>query len=165
MSRSPRTNRKPGRQLRAACAGLVLIAAGVSLSACNQAARTSTGGYEADKPAGPVSKVEPIKGNGTEVALVKFSALGAKKVGLQTAVIRRDGEQKVMPYAALLYDSEGKAFAYTSPKPLTFVRKDIKVERVEGDRVMLAEGPPAGARVVTTGADEVYGTEFGVEEE
>jgi hypothetical protein len=30
---------------------------------------------------------------------------------------------------------------------------------------MLAEGPPAGTRVVTTGAVEVYGTEFGVEEE
>jgi hypothetical protein len=152
-----------GRRLRAACAGLVLIAAGVSLSACNQATGTSTGGYEADKPAGPVSKVEPIKG--TDVALVKFSALGAKKVGLQTAVIRRDGEQKVMPYAALLYDGEGNAFAYTSPKPLTFVRKDVTVDRVEGNRVVLAEGPPAGTRVVTTGADEVYGTEVGVEAE
>ena len=152
-----------GRRLRAACAGFVLIAAGVSLSACNQAAGTSTGGYEADKPTGPVSKVEPIKG--TDVALVKFSALGAKKVGLQTAVIRRVGEQKVMPYAALLYDGEGKAFAYTSPKPLTFVRKDVTVDRVEGDRVVLDEGPPAGTRVVTTGADEVYGTEVGVEGE
>ena len=162
MSRS-RINHKSGRQLRAACAGLVLIAAGVSLSACNQAAETSTGGYEAGKPAGPVSKVEPIKG--TDVALVKFSALAAKNVGLQTAVIRMDGEQKVMPYDALLYDGEGKAFAYTSPKPLTFVRKEVKVEHVDGDRVMLDEGPPAGTRVVTTGADEVYGTEFGVEEE
>ena len=162
MSRS-RINRKSGRQLRAVCAGLVLIAAGISLSACNQAAGTSTGGYEADKPAEPVSKVEPIKG--TEVQLVKFSALGAKKVGLQTALVRRDGEQKVIPYAALLYDSEGKAFVYTSPKPLTFVRKEVKAEREDGDRVMLAEGPPAGTRVVTTGAVEVYGTEFGVEEE
>ena len=162
MSRS-RINRKSGRQLRAVCAGLVLIAAGISLSACNQAAGTSTGGYEADKPAEPVSKVEPIKG--TDVALVKFSALGAKKVGLQTALVRRDGEQKVIPYAALLYDSEGKAFVYTSPKPLTFVRKDINVERMDGDRVVLAEGPPAGTRVVTTGNDEVYGTEVGVEGE
>ena len=159
MSRS-RINRKSGLQLRA---GLVLIAAGISLSACNQAGGTSTGGYEADKPAGPVSKVEPIKGTG--VALVKFSALGAKKVGLQTAVIRRDGAQKVMPYAALLYDGEGKPLAYTSPKPLTFVRKKIKVERKDGDRVVLAEGPPVGTRVVTTGADEVYGTEVGVESE
>jgi hypothetical protein len=152
-----------GRRLRAACAGLVLIAAGVSLSACGQATGTSTGGYGADKPARPVFKVEPIKG--TDVALVKFSALAAKNVGLQTAVIRRDGAQKVMPYAALLYDGEGKPLAYTSPKPLTFVRKEVKVKRVEGDRVMLDKGPPAGTRVVTTGADEVYGTEFGVEEE
>jgi len=156
-------NRRFGRQMRAVCAGLVLIATGISLSACNQVAGTSTGGYEADKPAEPVSKVEPIKG--TEVQLVKFSALGAKKVGLQTALVRRDGEQKVIPYAALLYDSEGKAFVYTSPKPLTFVRKEVKAEREDGDRVMLAEGPPAGTRVVTTGAVEVYGTEFGVEEE
>jgi hypothetical protein len=158
-----RINRKSGRQVRAVCAGLVLIATGISLSACNQVAGTSTGGYEADKPAEPVSKVEPIKG--TEGQLVKFSALGAKKIGLKTAVIRRDGEQKIMPYNALLYDSKGRAFTYTSPKPLTFVRKEIKVERKDGDRVVLAEGPPAGTRVVTTGAEEVYGTEVGVEGE
>ena len=148
------------RRLRTACAGLVLIAAGVSLSACNQSAGTSTGGYEANKP---VSKVEPIKG--TEAGLVKFSALGAKKSGLKTAVIRKDGGQKVMPYAALLYDSEGKPFAYTAPEPLSFVRKEVEVERMDGDRVVLAQGPPAGTRVVTTGADEVYGAEFEVEEE
>src|SRR5215218_624393 len=123
MSRS-RINHKSGPQLRAVCAGLVLIAAGTT-----------------------------------------FSALGAKKIGLKTAVIRMDGEQKVMPYDALLYDSKGRAFAYTSPKPLTFVRKEIKVERMDGDRVGLAEGPPAGTRVVTTGNDEVYGTEVGVEGE
>jgi hypothetical protein len=152
-----RINHKPVRRLRAVCAGLVLIAAGVALSACNQA---STGGYE---PAEPVSKVEPIKG--TEAGLVKFSTLGAKKVGLRTAVIRKDGGQKVIPSAALLYDSEGKAFAYTSPEPLSFVRKDVEVEHMDGGRVVLAQGPPIGTRVVTTGADEVYGAEFEVEEE
>jgi hypothetical protein len=152
-----RINHKPVRRLRAARAGLVLIAAGVALSACNQA---STGDYE---PAEPVSKVEPIKG--TEVGLVKFSALGAKKVGLQTAVIRKDGGQKVIPSAALLYDSEGKAFAYTSPEPLSFVRKEVEVEHMDGGRVVLAQGPPIGTRVVTTGAVEVYGAEFEVEEE
>ena len=151
------TNHKCVRRLRAACAGFVLIAAGVALSACNQA---TTGGYE---PAEPVSKVEPIKG--TEAGLVKFSALGAKKVGLQTAVIRKDGGQKVIPSDALLYDSEGKAFAYTSPEPLSFVRKEVEVEHMDGDRVVLAQGPPIGTRVVTTGADEVYGAEFEVEEE
>ena len=153
MSRS----RRSGRQLRAVCAGLVLIAAGVPLSACSQ---TPTGSYE---PAEPVSKVEPIKG--TEAGLVKFSALGAKKVGLQTAVVRRYGGQKVIPSAALLYDSEGKAFAYTSPEPLSFVRKEVEVEHMDGGRVVLAQGPPIGTRVVTTGAVEVYGAEFEVEEE
>jgi hypothetical protein len=152
-----RINHKCRRRLRAACAGLVLIAAGVALSSCNQAPTVS---YE---PAEPVSKVEPIKG--TETGLVKFSALGAKKVGLQTAVIRKDGGQKVIPSAALLYDSQGKAFAYTSPEPLSFVRKEVEVEHMDGGRVVLSQGPPIGTRVVTTGADEVYGAEFEVEEE
>ncbi len=153
----------PRRRLRAACSGLALVAACVSLSACGQAKGVSTGGYEADKPAEPVSTVVPIKG--TESELVKFSALGAKKVGLKTAVIRREGGQKVMPYAALLYDAEGRSFTYTSPEPLTFLRKDVKVERVDGDIAVLSAGPPVGTRVVTTGADEVYGTEVGVEPE
>ena len=156
-------NPKPRRRLQVACLGLVLVAASVLLSACRQTVETSTDAYEADKPAEPVSRVEPIKG--TDLKLVKFSALGAKKIGLQTAVIRRDGEQEVMPYAAVLYDSEGKAFTYTSPEPLTFVRKEIKVDHADGDRAVLSEGPPVGTRVVTTGAEEVYGTEVGVEAE
>jgi hypothetical protein len=36
---------------------------------------------------------------------------------------------------------------------------------MDGDHVVLAEGPPAGTKVVTTGNDEVYGTEVGVEGE
>jgi len=95
---------------------------------------------------------------------VKFSAEGAKRVGLQTATVRRDGKQKVIPYAALLYDAEGKAFTYTSPRPLTFVRKEINIDHMDGDSVVLSEGPPAGMEVVTVGAAEVYGAEFEVEE-
>ena len=60
-----------------------------------------------------------------------------------------------MPYSALLYDSRGNTFTYTSPEPLTFVREKVRVERVEGDHVVLSEGPPAGTRVETVGAQEV----------
>jgi len=39
----------------------------------------------------------------------------------------------------------------------------VKVDRVEGDRVLLTRGPRPGTRVVTVGATEVYGAENEIE--
>src|SRR3712207_4569916 len=123
-----RIDRECGRQLRAACAGLVLIAAGVSLSACGEAST----GYDSETASHhEPAKLEPIKG--TDVQRVIFNAEAAKRTGLQTAPIRQNGEEKIMPYAALIYDAEGNAYAYTAPEPLTYVRKEI--ERSEERRV------------------------------
>ncbi len=69
-----------------------------------------------------------------------------------------------MPYAALIYGAEGNTYAYTAPEPLTFVRKEIKIDHLDGDSVVLSNGPSAGTEVVTVGVDEVYGTEFEVAE-
>ncbi len=153
------TNRKRRHQLRAACAGLLLIAAGVTLAACSEAASE----YEEPERAGHYdepAKLEPIKG--TDVKRVEFSAEGAERVGLQTAQVRRDDQRKVIPYAAVIYDPEGNTFTYTSPEPLVYVREAVKVDYVDGDRVVLSGGPPVGTEVVTVGAAEVYGTEFEV---
>jgi CRISPR/Cas system CSM-associated protein Csm3 (group 7 of RAMP superfamily) len=157
MSSLP-TNHKCRRHAAAACAGLVLIAAGVSLSACSEAPSSSYSSETAShyEPA----KLEPIKG--TEVKRVIFSAEGAKRVGLQTAAIRQNGQRKIIPYAAIIYDSKGNTYTYTSPERLTFVRQEVEIDRVDGDRVVLSDGPPAGTEVVTVGAAEVYGTEFEV---
>jgi hypothetical protein len=151
-------NRKCRRQLRAACAGLVLIAGVVSLSACSGEASTGYD-YETASHHEP-AKLEPIKG--TDVQRVIFDAEAAKRVGLQTAPIRQNGQGIVIPYDALIYGADGKTYAYTSPEPLTYVREEIDVDHVAGDSVMLSDGPPAGTEVVTVGAAEVYGTEFEV---
>jgi ABC-type oligopeptide transport system substrate-binding subunit len=150
-------NLKCGRQLRAACAGLVLIAGVVSLSACGEA--SSGYDYETASHHEP-AKLEPIKG--TDVQRVIFDAEGAERVGLQTAPIRQNGQGTVMPYDAVIYTSDGKTYTYTAPEPLTFVRQSISIDHVVGDSVMLSDGPPAGTKVVTVGATEVYGTEFEV---
>jgi hypothetical protein len=157
--RGLRTTRKCRRQLRAVCAGLLLIAGVVSLSACREA--SSGYDYEMASHHEP-AKLEPIKG--TDVQRVIFDAEAAKRVGLQTAPIRQDGRKEIMPYAALIYDAEGDTYAYTAPKPLTYVRQQIDIDHYDGNSVVLSDGPPAGTEVVTVGVDEVYGTEFEVEE-
>jgi hypothetical protein len=137
-----------------ALAGLLLVAAAVPLAGCTEVETESATGYEP-------SKLEPVKGE-DDLQRVTFTEEGARRVDLQTAPIRRSARHTVVPYASLIYDPEGKTFVYTSPKPLEYLREQVEVDRIEGDRVLVSDGPPVGTRVVTVGAAEVYGTELEV---
>ncbi len=95
----------------------------------------------------------------TGVAPVTFTADGARRVDLQTAVAAADGPWTVVEHAALLYDKVGATWVYTAPEPLRFLRAKVEVGRVDGDRVRLT-GIAPGTRVVTTGATQVWGTEL-----
>lgn len=137
----------------AACAVPLLIAVGLVLGGCTEVETETATGYEP-------SKIEPVKG--TDLQRVTFTAEGAKRIGLRTGTVVRRGKQKVVPYAALLYAPDGKTYVYTSPKPLQYLREQVRVDRIEGDQVFLSGGPPVGTEVVTVGATEVYGTELEV---
>ena len=131
---------------------LVVIAA-LSASACKEVEEESAAGYE---PA----TLSPIKGKSEDYKRVTFTKEGAARTDLRTAEVRRSGRREVVPYAALIYNDEAKTFVYTSPKPLSFERVPVEVDRIEGDRVLLSDGPKAGTKVVTVGATEVYGAEL-----
>ncbi|MGH2742786.1 MAG: hypothetical protein ACRDN8_09930 [Thermoleophilaceae bacterium] len=133
------------------CAAAVLAA---GLSGCTEVETEPSTAYEP-------SKLSAVAGS-DDLQRVTFTAEGARRTGLETASVgRRDG-QAVVPYAALIYDAEGKTYVYTSPKHRTYLREQVAVARVEGERVLLSRGPPAGTAVVTVGAAEVYGAELEV---
>ena len=91
-------NRKCRRQLRAACAGLVLIASVASLSACGAG---STGyDYETASHHEP-AELEALKGK--DVHRVTIDAEGVKRAGIQTGPIRQNGQGTVMPHSAVIY--------------------------------------------------------------
>jgi RND family efflux transporter MFP subunit len=73
--------------------------------------------------------------------------------GAQTAL--------VVPHAALLYDIHGGAWVYTAGAPHVFTRRRVEVRDVLGDIAVLDRGPEPGTTVVTAGASELYGSEFG----
>jgi hypothetical protein len=127
------------------------LVAAVALSGCTEVESADVEGYEP-------SKLEDVEGS--EVKQVTLTEEGAARAGVQTAPVRRSGERRVLPYSALLYDGEGGTFVYTAPKPLSFLRADVVVDRIDGGRVLLTDGPAVGSRVVTTGAAEVYGSEL-----
>jgi hypothetical protein len=64
-----------------------------------------------------------------------------------------------VPYGAIMYDKKGATWTFTNPEPLVYVRHAVSVESIDGQRVVLAEGPPTGTAVVTVGAAELMGAE------
>ena len=70
-------------------------------------------------------------------------------------------ESLVIPWAAVLFDIHGGTWAYEKIAPQTYVRQRVDVEFVRGPDAVLARGPQPGTEVVTDGAAELFGTEFG----
>jgi hypothetical protein len=134
---------------------VVLVAvAGLFFSACKEVEEESAAGYAP-------SKTEPVKGSkDDELMRITFTREGAARTGIETETVRGAGQEKVIPYEALIYNDEAKTFVYTSPKPLSYLRVPVKVDHIAGQRVYLSQGPSAGTAVVTVGASEVYGTEI-----
>jgi hypothetical protein len=128
----------------------------LALSACGSSGDAPATGNE---PA----NVVPIKG--TDLSRITLTPEAAKRVGIQTGAIAQaaKGETSI-PYSAVLYDADGKTFAYKSLKPRVYVRAPITVTDIKGNSAVLSSGPPVGTTIVTVGAPELYGTEFGVEE-
>ncbi|HZN40148.1 MAG TPA: efflux RND transporter periplasmic adaptor subunit [Planctomycetota bacterium] len=71
------------------------------------------------------------------------------------------GDRLVVPRAALLYDVHGGSWVYVQRAPATFARERVQVAWVDGVDAVLERGPMPGTAVVTHGAAELFGTEFG----
>lgn len=127
---------------------LLVIVLTSLISACAPKASTST-------KVDPV-KLEPI--DGTDFKRVILTEKAAQRLDIKTAEV----SGTTIPYAAVIYDTEGNTWIYTSPEPLTFVRAPIAIDHIDGDQAILSEGLDSATSVVTLGVSELYGAETGV---
>ncbi len=67
----------------------------------------------------------------------------------------------VIPASALLHDIHGGVWVYEQTAPHLFTRRRVEVRDTTGGLAVLLRGPKPGALIVTTGAAELYGVEFG----
>ena len=75
---------------------------------------------------------------------------------------RRDTQTGlVVPKAALLHDAFGGTWVYVVTGPRVYTRQRVVVTDISGPFAVLSQGPAPGARVVTDGAAELFGVEFG----
>ncbi len=106
---------------------------------------------------------------GSDVQQVTLTEEAVKRVGIETDTVQETriavgggapAVYKVAPYAAVVYDSDGSTWTYTTSAPRTYLRKPITVESIQGDTAILTAGPPTGTTVVVVGAPELLGAEL-----
>ncbi len=83
-----------------------------------------------------------------------------QRVGVQLA-LRGQDRGLTAPIKAIIYDIYGGTWVYVKTGEHIFQRHRVLIRYPLGDRVVLAQGPAAGTEVVTDGAAELFGTEFG----
>ncbi len=139
-------------------AAVVTTAGILLLAACERKAVT----HPKEHPA----EVERIEGS--DLGRVTLTARAMQRIDLRTDEVREQrvsrsaSPQRVVPYSSLIYDPRGRTWVYISPQPATFLRHRVDVDYIEGDLVVLKDGPPTGTVVASMGVAELYGTEFKV---
>ena len=131
-----------GRCLHRLVAGLLVGLIAVGLTGCS----------------GGADEEEDGSANG-DAAAVERLGVATDPVRVQTS---GDIQQPTIPYKAVIYDAQGKAFTYVTSQPHVYTRVPLTVEDVQGDTAVLAVGPAVGTPVVSTGAAELWGAETGV---
>jgi RND family efflux transporter MFP subunit len=84
-----------------------------------------------------------------------------ERVGVTLPLSTNAERALVVPLSAIVRDMSGGAWVYEQTDSVKFARRRVELARVVGSRAVLARGPRKGTRVVTAGAAELFGTEFG----
>lgn len=160
-----------------------LLTAGAAVAA---AAILGGCGAAHNAPVAPSARLETVPG--TAAGRIVLSETGAERIGLQTAraqgipapapivtssvgplgvthkVVsqRPRGAAVSIPYASVVYDPSGRTYAFVAAGRLTYVETPISIAWISGKTAYLRRGPRAGAQVVSTGAEELYGVQTGV---
>ena len=140
----------------------------LAFALCAVAPLTGCAGPSAVAGDVPPVVLKPVAG--TDRSQVTLTEASQKRLGIETSPVREakvavDGSapaiHKVVPYAAVVYDSSGSTWAYsvTSGAGRSYLRTAITVVTVNGDLAILDAGPDVGTPVVVVGAPELLGAE------
>jgi len=136
------------------------------IDAAQPVAVTRLGSAEAPKPARRV--MAPLKADPSAASVDLYYELPGAGLALRPGErvmveVPLKGTQKglVVPEASVLYDIHGDAWVYEDLGGNAYARRRVQIARHAGDRAVIARGITEGAKVVTAGAAELFGTEFG----
>jgi membrane fusion protein, heavy metal efflux system len=139
--------------------------------AVEEAAPAEVGGLAvgSDAPTRPAQPVlAPPSGDPLAATVDLFYEVenpdGALRPGQRVGVtLPLKGERSglVVPREAILRDFDGGTWVYVAGGGHKYSRRRVRLDRMAGPMAVLSAGPEPGTRVVTDGAAELFGTEFG----
>ena len=135
-------------------AGLVIGAAAI-LAGCATATPAET----------PPALIKPVAGS--QIPQLQLTERAVQRLGIVTQPVRQtraagQPAHEVIPYSAVVYDTDGSTWAYVNTAARTYERKPITVTEIDGTTALLSAGPAVGTAVVTVGAAELLGTEYDI---
>lgn len=83
-----------------------------------------------------------------------------ERVAVEIPTLDGKIESLVVPFNAVLHDIHGGQWVYEQTIAHTYTRRRIQVARLAGHDAVLSSGPEEGAKIVTDGSAELFGTEF-----
>lgn len=132
---------------------VVVAAACAALTACQEVTAS-------ERVFRSESKVTAIEGD-DEHKMVTLTQRGVDQIGLETGVVGGTEDEMFIPYSALLYAADGEhGYVYSNPEGRSYKRHDVTIVRIDGDRVIISDGPPLGSKVVTQGVAQIHGAEL-----
>ena len=146
-------DRFPSRSRSLGIASLFL-AVGLAAAGCGDEA-PAAGAEAAEGPA----VVEAVDDGGP--SLLTLTPEAVTRLGIETAAVTA-APRSTIPYAAVVYDGQGAAWAFAQLDEGTYQRTPLTIADITGDTALLSAGPEAGTRVVTIGAAELVGVETGI---
>jgi hypothetical protein len=139
-----------------AAAGL-LAGAALILTACGTAATADA----------PPATIMPVAGS--QIPRLELTSGAIQRLGIATQPVRpapasaaATGAREIIPYSAVVYDTDGSTWAFVNTVPRSYLRQPVTIAAISGNVALLSKGPPVGARVVTVGSAELLGTEYNI---
>jgi cobalt-zinc-cadmium efflux system membrane fusion protein len=138
-----------------------------AVDASKPASVTTLGSPRSPRPA--VRITAPLTANPTSASVdlfyeVKGSGGPALRPGERVTVqlpLKSTEKGLVISDRAVLYDISGGTWVYEDRGEGTYARRRVEIARQTGNVVVIARGIDPGTKVVTAGAAELFGTEFG----
>jgi len=123
---------------------------------------------ETEAPRRATPAIAPLRGDPSSASVELYYALPQGQTPLHPGErvlvelpLKSTEKGLVVPEAAVLYDIHGATWVYEDLGANTYARRRIEIARHAGDRAVVTRGVTEGVKLVTTGAAELFGTEFG----
>lgn len=121
-----------------------------------------------DAPVRAIRAPAPLQGDPAAASVDLYYALSGAANGLRPGErvlaelpLKTTETGLTVPDTAVLYDIHGATWVYEDLGGNAYVRRRIEIGRHAGERAVVRRGLAEGQRIVTAGAAELFGTEFG----